>query len=86
MNADRVSQDEIKIFFDVLKSIGLSIRKFCDRAAANEECNLTDTEVRNLSEAYRKRFSRKSITPFEFKLMQDILAMQPEFKASDSIY
>ncbi len=86
MSVDRVSPDDIQSFLDALKRIGLSIRKFSDRAAADEGCNLTDDEVKKLSETYRKRFSRKSISPFEFKLMQDILAMQPEFKASDSIY
>jgi hypothetical protein len=84
MSASKVSVEEIQVFIETLKSIGLSIRKFCDRAAS-EEYNLTDKEITSKSEAYRKRFIRESISEFEFKIFQDILYKQPEFIKSNMV-
>lgn len=84
MSVDCVSVEEIDRFTVLLASIGLSVRKLC-REAAGAEYNLTDKEIDNLTEAYRKRFSRKSMSRFEFKIMQDVLAMQPEFIKSNMV-
>lgn len=85
MSEAKVTPKEIDDFAGALQSIDLSIRTFCDRAAA-EEYNLTEKEIVSKSEAYRKRFTRKSITKFEFNIMQDILIQQPEYIKSNSIY
>jgi hypothetical protein len=84
MSVDNVSAEELDEFIALLGSIGLSVRKLC-KAAASEEYNTTEKEVDNLSEAYRKRFSRKSMSRFEFEIMQDVLAMQPEFIKSNMV-
>ncbi len=84
MSEERASVEKIQRFLNDLKDINISVRRFCEIAAA-EEYNLTEVEIKKLAEAYRKRFSRKSMALFEFNVMLDILEKQPEFKSSNKI-
>lgn len=44
MNNKRASIEQIKSFLDVLNDVGISVRRFCEIAAA-EEYSLTDDEI-----------------------------------------
>jgi len=84
MSDERASPEQIQNLLDVLMDIGISVRRFCE-IAAGEEYNLTEVEIKSLTETYRKRLSRKSMSLFELNVMLDILEKQTEFKLSNKI-
>ena len=84
MTKELASKEQIEELIDTLNSINISIREFCG-LVASEEYHVTDAEVKQLTETYRKRFSRKSMTMFEFDLMLDVLEKQDKYKSLGKI-
>ncbi|KZM43734.1 hypothetical protein OA92_08655 [Marinomonas sp. SBI22] len=84
MSVDKADLVEVEKFLDLIKSMNISRRKIC-LLVASDECTDDENEINTISEKFRKRLSRKSISKFELTLMQDILAKQTEYTKSNQV-
>lgn len=83
--SQNVSRAEINEFLSLLEELNISRRKFCSIVAA-EEPGVDEDEIKTKTETYRQRLKRKSMSRFEFQIMQDILAKQQVFIQSNKVY
>jgi hypothetical protein len=86
VSVDKANKSDVEVFLNDLKVIGLSINKFCQELANDENISDDDVEYEKSWERYKKRLDRRSISVVELRRFTHFLVNHELFMQSQKIY